>query len=76
VVDAVRLAAQETGKPVVAYPNSGERWNPLARRWEGEPGYDPALARDWIEAGAVYVGGCCRVGPQTIAKLAESATAA
>jgi homocysteine S-methyltransferase len=76
VVDAVRLAAEVTGKPVVAYPNSGERWNALARRWEGEPGYDPALARDWIEAGAVYVGGCCRVGPQTIAGLADSGSAA
>lgn len=34
---AVALAARVTGKPVVVYPNSGERWDPAARDWRGEP---------------------------------------
>ncbi|MER6997012.1 homocysteine S-methyltransferase [Streptomyces sp. NPDC000410] len=67
---AVALAARETGKPVVVYPNSGERWDAAARAWRGDVTFDPAEARDWTGAGARLVGGCCRVGPDRIAALA------
>lgn len=33
---AVALAASVTRKPVVVYPNSGEKWDARARRWSGE----------------------------------------
>jgi homocysteine S-methyltransferase len=72
VLSAVDLAAKVTGKPVVAYPNSGQTWDARSRRWNGEAAYDVQLARDWISAGAAYVGGCCRVGPATIAALADA----
>lgn len=71
VGDAVRLAVRATGKPAVAYPNGGGRWDPVTNRWSGRPGYDVELATDWVRDGAGYVGGCCRVGPETIARLAE-----
>ncbi len=74
VLDAVMLAARVTGMPVVAYPNSGEQWNSPARQWEGVGGYDSTLAPGWVEAGARYVGGCCRVGPRTIAAVADVVT--
>ncbi|GGZ35194.1 homocysteine S-methyltransferase [Streptomyces inusitatus] len=67
---AVALAAAVTGKPVVVYPNSGERWDTEARRWRGGSAFDPALAREWAAAGARLIGGCCRVGPGEIAALA------
>lgn len=67
--EAVRIAASVTGKPVVVYPNSGERWDATARRWQGTPTFDPARAGDWQRAGARLIGGCCRVGPGTIARL-------
>jgi homocysteine S-methyltransferase len=70
VAGAVRLAVSTTGKPAVAYPNGGGEWDPTRRVWAGTPGVDPALARDWVEAGVTYVGGCCRVGPEDIARLA------
>ena len=35
-----------------------------------EPGFDLALAADWVEAGAAYVGGCCGTAPSDIAALA------
>ncbi len=70
VLEAVRLALQVTGKPAVAYPNSGESWDAAGRRWVGDSGYDPALAERWVEAGARYVGGCCRVGPLAIEAVA------
>ena len=68
VLPAVRAAAA-SGKPVVVYPNSGERWNAGARRWAGPAAFDPADVPSWIEAGARLIGGCCRVGPQQIAAL-------
>lgn len=67
---AVRAAAQATGKPVVVYPNSGERWDAGARGWAGGATFDPGRVRAWQDAGARLVGGCCRVGPATIGELA------
>ncbi|MFE0464553.1 homocysteine S-methyltransferase [Kitasatospora sp. NPDC058965] len=65
---AVRLAARVTGKPVVAYPNSGEGWDGTG--WTGRADGPARYARDWVAAGARLVGGCCRVGPDGIAELA------
>lgn len=70
VLPAVEVAAATTGKPVVAYPNSGEEWDAAGRRWRGR-GRSPAeYAVAWREAGARLIGGCCRVGPAGIAELA------
>jgi homocysteine S-methyltransferase len=63
-------AATASGKPVVVYPNSGERWDAAARRWAGTAGLSPTGALGWLDAGARLVGGCCRVGPADIAALA------
>ncbi|MEU0402658.1 homocysteine S-methyltransferase [Streptomyces sp. NPDC006197] len=68
---AVELAVAVTGKPAVVYPNSGERWDARARGWRGDTAFDPARAAAWTGAGARLVGGCCRVGPKTIAALAD-----
>ncbi len=68
---AVGIAAEVTGKPVVVYPNSGEGWDARARDWRGRPTFDPARVGVWRAAGARLIGGCCRVGPERIAELAE-----
>jgi S-methylmethionine-dependent homocysteine/selenocysteine methylase len=68
---AVEIAGSITGKPVVAYPNSGEAWDAEARTWREDPSFDAGLVRDWIAAGARLIGGCCRVGPEAIAEVAE-----
>ncbi|MEX2982327.1 homocysteine S-methyltransferase [Streptomyces sp. C36] len=67
---AVRLAARFGGKPVVVYPNSGETWHAPTRTWQGPPAFAPSRAASWRTDGARLVGGCCRVGPDLIAKLA------
>jgi homocysteine S-methyltransferase len=72
VLDAVRLARSVTDKAVVAYPNSGEGWDAARRTWTGDTGYRPDLAVQWVAAGASYVGGCCRVGPDHIARVARA----
>jgi homocysteine S-methyltransferase len=67
---AVAVAAHAAGKPVIAYPNSGEGWDARARVWTGPAaGFDAAEVGAWVSAGARMVGGCCRVGPEAIASL-------
>ncbi|GAA1571320.1 MULTISPECIES: homocysteine S-methyltransferase [Kribbella] len=68
---AVETAVAITGKPAVAYPNHGETWDAVARRWAGTGAAPAAFAPGWIEAGASYVGGCCRVGPDDIRQLSH-----
>ncbi|MDT0266249.1 homocysteine S-methyltransferase [Streptomyces sp. DSM 44915] len=69
VEEAVALAVAVTGRPAVAYPNAGERWDPVAGDWRGPATLAPGLARRWRAAGARLIGGCCRVGPDRIAAL-------
>lgn len=69
VAHAVKVAALVTGKPAVAYPNSGELWDGGTRSWQGTNSFDAALVRSWVAAGARLVGGCCRVGPAAIAAV-------
>ncbi|GAB3588046.1 homocysteine S-methyltransferase [Amycolatopsis endophytica] len=70
VAVAAGIAREASGKPVIAYPNSGEHWDARARRWTGESRF----GRDWLPAGVAYAGGCCRVGPDDIAALAAAIT--
>lgn len=71
VLPAVQEAARVSGLPVVAYPNSGERWDAVRRVWQGEPDLQLEAVRGWVEAGARLVGGCCRVGPDAVRKVAD-----
>ncbi len=64
-------AAAGSGKPLVAYPNSGEGWDAANRRWTGTGAVDPAAVTGWVAAGARLVGGCCRVGPSAIRTIAD-----
>ena len=66
---ALPIAAQASGKPLIAYPNSGEEWDATARDWTGEAGAWIADAPQW---GAQWLGGCCRVTPADIAMLAAA----
>jgi homocysteine S-methyltransferase len=62
----VCMASQATGKPVVVYPNSGERWDSVAHAWNDAATFRPEAVGEWISGGARLVGGCCRVGPAEI----------
>jgi len=74
VAPLIRRARAVTEKPIVAYPNSGEGWDPVGRRWTGRAvdRVDAAAARAWRTAGASLIGGCCRVTPDQIALLAAA----
>lgn len=71
VLPALEIATATTGKPGVAYPNSGQGWDSRTHSWSGATAYDVTLAPSWVAAGAVYVGGCCQVGPSDIAALSR-----
>jgi homocysteine S-methyltransferase len=73
VAELVREAANVSGKPVVVYPNSGERWDAERRRWIGESAFSAEAVSDWIDNGARLVGGCCRVRPEDIAEVRAAA---
>ncbi len=70
VIEAIAVARSVTGKPVIVYPNSGERWE--GGRWAGRSSFSAALAPQWAAAGARIIGGCCRVRPADIAAVATA----
>ena len=70
---AIAAAREAAGKPVIAYPNSGENWDARRRAWTGRSRYSAGLPRQWIAAGARIAGGCCRVRPADIAVIAQAA---
>lgn len=64
----LRQAQGATTKPLLTYPNSGERWDAAAQCWlpgTGEADFAQAAQR-WVDAGARLIGGCCRTGPGEI----------
>ncbi|MGW8265007.1 MAG: homocysteine S-methyltransferase [Longimicrobiales bacterium] len=60
-----------TDKPILVYPNSGEQYDPVTKRWHSPPSSTPLdeATGDWVRRGARGVGGCCRVGPGGIAGI-------
>lgn len=72
--DAAAVAGAVGGRrPVVFYPNSGESWDAEERRWTGR-GAIRGNARAWVAAGVRALGGCCRVTPDQIARMAAELT--
>jgi homocysteine S-methyltransferase len=65
-------AAAVAGKPIVVYPNSGESWDAVGRRWTGSPGISAYDVPSWVDAGARLIGGCCRVRPADIERIAAA----
>lgn len=61
-------------KPLMAYPNRGEGWDPIAKCWIAGSGVEKfdELARRWHAAGARLIGGCCRTTPADIQEMAAA----
>ena len=71
----VHLAAHAPRGPrLIAYANVG--YADPARGWVNTDAVDPPryaeYARQWIEAGATVVGGCCGTTPETISAVART----
>jgi homocysteine S-methyltransferase len=70
-VSLLRRMRERTDKPLVAYPNSGQRYEALTKRWTGTRTTTSwgEYAGDWYRAGARLIGGCCRTTPQDIREI-------
>jgi homocysteine S-methyltransferase len=65
--------AKVTSKPIIVYPNSGEQWDALHHCWQGDGQIQAfgELAGSWRGAGAQWIGGCCRTGPEHVRAVAH-----
>lgn len=66
-------AQQVIDKPIIVYPNSGERYDAEGRRWSGEsmPAEFGSFSREWRKSGAALIGGCCRTRPDHIRQIRD-----
>ena len=71
VSSLLRSVGGSTTKLLVAYPNSGERYDVEGKAWRpGDHGVEPEEAcREWLDLGARLIGGCCRTSPTTIRSI-------
>ncbi|KFK39559.1 hypothetical protein AALP_AA3G259900 [Arabis alpina] len=73
--DLVTSLRKVTRKPIIVYPNSGEVYDGLNKKWiksegESEEGFVSYVSR-WRDEGASMFGGCCRTTPNTIRAIAK-----
>ncbi|KAF9027550.1 Homocysteine S-methyltransferase [Hymenopellis radicata] len=69
-----KLMRKVTNKPLLAYPNSGEIYDPELKVWkQGEvvEGGLSEMVKGWIGDGAVLLGGCCRTTPDDIRTICK-----
>jgi homocysteine S-methyltransferase len=64
-----------SSKPMLAYPNSGEVWNAVTRRWDGTASRFTHYVPEWLAAGVSWVGGCCRTTPRDIGQVRAAVAA-
>ena len=69
LIEDALLALPKSETKLLVYPNSGETWSALDRAWSGDPGDLATRAKRYVELGAQIVGGCCRTGPEDIARV-------
>ena len=74
VARALPVLRAATRKPLVAYPNAGDLYDPATKTWQstGDGAGIPELAPSWIAEGVRLVGGCCRTRPAQIRQLARA----
>lgn len=73
ISDLIKVLKVNCGnKKIIIYPNSGEVYHAASKSWRGtaDPGEFVVLAKEWIDLGADIIGGCCRIGPDHIDRLA------
>ncbi|KAK8486505.1 hypothetical protein V6N13_045939 [Hibiscus sabdariffa] len=68
--DLILAIKKVTTKPIVIYPNSGERYDADRKEWVQNTGVKDedfiSYVSKWYEVGASLLGGCCRTTPNTI----------
>ena len=73
----LRRAQQVTSKPLLVYPNRGEKWDAANHAWVDGSGIGDfgAQVHEWRAAGASLMGGCCRSTPADIQQMRAALSA-
>ncbi|QHA93974.1 homocysteine S-methyltransferase [Bacillus sp. N1-1] len=73
VTRAIKELTTQTDKPIIVYPNSGEIYESKSKAWLGSETCGGLVdgSREWFQAGARLIGGCCRTSPEQIKRLYE-----
>ncbi len=74
IASLIKIAAQNTNKLILTYPNKGEVWNAVNKCWLPLSAHHSHFlddARVWYLAGAKIIGGCCRTTPEDIKQLKQ-----
>lgn len=76
VTDALAKLNQLTNKLLIAYPNSGEHYDPISKTWKVANQKNTLCHQfsDWQKNGAKLIGGCCRTTPKDIEQLSKKRT--
>jgi homocysteine S-methyltransferase len=72
ILSLVTIAAQQTHQSIVVYPNKGETWDAAIKCWLPDAAHHTHFiddAKQWLNAGATIIGGCCRTTPEDIRQL-------
>jgi homocysteine S-methyltransferase len=71
LIQSIKASGWE--QDIVVYPNSGEAYHAETKSWQevSNPMAFAEMAQEWLALGANMVGGCCRIGPESIQKLAD-----
>lgn len=74
VTPALAMLRAATRKPLLAYPNSGDSYDPVTKTWSLAPAAErfTAYAGEWLDAGVRLLGGCCRTTPRDTGALADA----
>ncbi len=71
VTGLIREIRSVSQKPIIVYPNKGEEYDPVQKIWLGARNGRRFgdWAKEWHDAGAQAIGGCCRTTPTDIAEV-------
>jgi homocysteine S-methyltransferase len=74
ITSLVQIAAVNTHKLILVYPNKGEVYDPVKKVWLSSPAHHTHFIDDakvWYAAGSKIIGGCCRTSPEDIEQLKQ-----
>lgn len=74
--DLILSIQKVTDKPILIYPNSGEKYDADKKEWVESTGTSDedfvSYVGIWRQAGASLIGGCCRTTPNTIRAISRA----
>jgi homocysteine S-methyltransferase len=74
MTEAIKNLKAGTDLPIAVYPNSGEVYDAKTKTWHGVTDSQKSFgdyAKEWFQAGAAAVGGCCQTSASHIAQVTK-----